>query len=701
MQSKVKLNGARGANVSAHSLTFTNGATIALDGTPTGTAKPTAKGAPETTDGNLAAAVWRIGAPKEWAYFAHLCHSIEAATGETLDRLRVSDWKHATSALIYKSAASLRGRGESLDADTLASECQRCADECDRISEVSAWENARDACEALNTSQAPNGKGNPDKLAVELAAQIAPPQRFKFSTLGEVMTRPDPEFLIERVLVAGATSLLTAKHASFKSFIALDMALCVATGKPWHGFKVKRGAVVYIAAEGAAGIKKRARAWLDYHDEATPENFLVLDVPVQIADEATRAAFIAEVLALEPALIILDTLARCAVGLEENSSKDMGNFADALGKLAHATGAHILTVHHNNKGGDYRGSSAVPAAVDTHLSLERKGDTVTLEILKQKDAEEIGPLFFEKKDVSIAGTQGQAHSIVFERLETRDTGAGGFNDVEQKAFDALFECYGSESVSTSQWKRAASHEKDLPESSFSKARQGLVERKGAVLLVAGEKGGRGASAAMYQIAPSWLPTEESDGAARSTLYGRSTDESAEESNADGSAESAARSTLYDHSTDALRDVSPDIERESGDLERDLTPRSTLYGHSTDESAPESEAQSTENALRSTVPLFDASPDIERESSDFSPILPARSTLYARSTESVEHKPKPHALHSTPPLGGESVERRVKDKVESKPKKGKESRKSGDATGAAAALDGQSHAPANRADEVRI
>ena len=546
----------------------------------------------------------------------------------------------------------MRGRGEPLDADSLASECQRRADECDRPkAKPPSGKYARFACDALNTSQAP--KGNPDKFAVELAAKIAPPQRFKFSTLGEVMTRPDPEFLIERVLVAGATSLLTAKHASFKSFIALDMALCVATGKPWHGFKVKRGAVIYIAAEGAAGIKKRARAWLDYHDEATPENFLVVDVPVQIADDATRAAFIAEVLALEPVFIVLDTLARCAVGLEENSSKDMGAFADALGKLAHATGAHVLCVHHNNKGGDYRGSSAVPAAVDTHLSLERKKDTVTLEILKQKDAEEIGPLFFEKKEVSIAGTQGQAHSIVFERLETRDTGAGAFNDVEQKVFDALFECYGSESVSTAQWKRAASQEKDVPESSFSKARQGLVERKGAVLLIAGEKGGKGTSAAMYQIAPSWMPATET------------TDEATDEAS--------------EKTTDGAE-------------------RSTLYERSTDKSAPESENESHGDALRSTVALLDVSPDIERESGDLGPILTERSTLYERSTESVEHRPIPNALRSTPPLGVESIERRAKSELESKPKNGEKSRKGGDETGAA--LDAQSHAAPDRADEVK-
>ena len=96
---KVNTNGTRAANDGAHTHELDGGATNAPNGTPNST--PT-----EAATGNLEAAVWRIGAPDEWAYFAHLCHAVDDTTGETLERLRVSDWKHPTSALIYKSAAA-------------------------------------------------------------------------------------------------------------------------------------------------------------------------------------------------------------------------------------------------------------------------------------------------------------------------------------------------------------------------------------------------------------------------------------------------------------------------------------------------------------------------------------------------------------------------------------------------------------------
>ena len=322
----------------------------------------------------------------------------------------------------------------------------------------------------------------------------APARRFNFAPLAEVMTRPDPEFLIYRVLPMGAPSLLTATHASFKSFIALDMALSVATGRAWHGFNVRRGAVVYVAAEGASGIKKRARAWLEFYGEKTPDNFVILDVPFQVADAKARADFISEVSELKPVLIILDTLARCAVGLEENSSKDMGEFADALGELAKATGANVLTVHHNNKGGAYRGSSAVPAAVDTHLSLERKSDgdglhVAILKIEKQKDFEEIEPLTFEGKTVTIPDTRGLEHSLVFERVETNNGSAYSLSDSEQKVLSELVAAFSDEGATASGWGQVCL-EAGIPTRTFRRAKERLIKLGAVSCPNKGEKGAK-------------------------------------------------------------------------------------------------------------------------------------------------------------------------------------------------------------------
>jgi hypothetical protein len=337
-----------------------------------------------------------------------------------------------------------------------------------------------------------NGGTLDDILALFHTSPIwTPPakeKRFSLLTLAQLKAKPKPQFLIHGLLVKADTSLLTAKHASFKSFIALDMALCVACDIPFHKHEVARGPVVYIAAEGAVGLTKRAQAWCAHHSADPGENFVVYDSPIQIHDAKTRADLIEEIAGLNPVLIVLDTLARCAVGLEENSSKDMGEFADALDALAKESGAHVMVVHHNNKGGDYRGSSAIPAAVGTHLSLERTGDTVTLTTEKQKDAEELQDLVFEKVEVSIPGTYGEESSLVFEKIDTRPGVGESLGDMAEKVLEEFKAAFSEDGATFSQWEKVCECA-GINSRTFKRAAKELTEKG---ILVCPDKGKRGA-----------------------------------------------------------------------------------------------------------------------------------------------------------------------------------------------------------------
>ena len=67
--------------------------------------------------------------------------------------------------------------------------------------------------------------------------------------------------------------------------------------------------------------------------------------------------------------VVLDTLARCMVGADENSAKDCGVVVDALGQLRRCTPGGlgvVLGVHHAGKDGKtLRGSSAFEGGADT------------------------------------------------------------------------------------------------------------------------------------------------------------------------------------------------------------------------------------------------------------------------------------------------------------------------------------------------
>ena len=70
-------------------------------------------------------------------------------------------------------------------------------------------------------------------------------------------------------------------------------------------------------------------------------------------------------------LVVLDTLARCMVGADENSAKDCGEVVDALVRLReHTAGGRgvILGVHHTGKDGKtFRGSSVFEAGAAAAL----------------------------------------------------------------------------------------------------------------------------------------------------------------------------------------------------------------------------------------------------------------------------------------------------------------------------------------------
>ena len=212
-------------------------------------------------------------------------------------------------------------------------------------------------------------------------------------SLVNLMQRPDPRYLVDGLLVEGTLSLMTGKHASYKSFIALDIAMSVATGRSVFGMPTNKGNVVYVAAEGANGLKRRANAWCHHYNEPIPENFDVFGNALQITDAELRGHFLDSIGQRD--LIILDTLAMCAVGLEENNATDMGKFVQATKAISTTAQAHVLIVHHNNKGDTYRGSSALPAGVDTHILIkrdEKQHNKVSIAVDKQKDDEERDPI---------------------------------------------------------------------------------------------------------------------------------------------------------------------------------------------------------------------------------------------------------------------------------------------------------------------
>lgn len=219
---------------------------------------------------------------------------------------------------------------------------------------------------------------------------------------------PEPTWLLPGVLPADSTVMFYGQPSSYKSFLALDLALTLASGVAGFGAPAREPQqVVYVAGEGPRSISRYRRpAWRLARDVSGPIPFnIVTDMPL-IASRNMFEEFISEIRgrALHPKLIVLDTLARAMAGLNENDAKDAGLFIEAVEALKREFGCTVLVVHHEGKeqGRGARGSSALVGGFDAvyEIKADKGTKAVALWNRKQKDAAEVEkPWMFEGREI--------------------------------------------------------------------------------------------------------------------------------------------------------------------------------------------------------------------------------------------------------------------------------------------------------------
>jgi RecA/RadA recombinase len=242
------------------------------------------------------------------------------------------------------------------------------------------------------------------------------PVKSKFGALYlDQLDDPGPEhnWLVQGWLAANEVSVVAGASRSGKSFLALETGLCVAEARPLFGLKVKHGAVVYQAGEGAIGVKKRLRAWRQHHGRVwtreTP--FVLLQRPIDIYHSTEEVdSLISEVLAHAKVfedplrLVVIDTLATATPGADENSGRDMSTVLGNVARICDKCQCHVMLVHHlNAAGGKLRGHTSVYANVGQVMLVERDEDTGirTVKLDKQKDDIDGKEMKFELMQVTI------------------------------------------------------------------------------------------------------------------------------------------------------------------------------------------------------------------------------------------------------------------------------------------------------------
>ncbi|MGO9237253.1 MAG: AAA family ATPase [Methylocella sp.] len=226
----------------------------------------------------------------------------------------------------------------------------------------------------------------------------AVPPRFQLIPFDQIKFDEEEEWLVKKLLPKRGVAAFYGRQSTFKSFGAMDCGLHVAIGWNWAGRRVTQAPVVYIAAEGAAGVRKRKIGFELQHAEYLPKHVPFYMIPAApnlgVGQDDLNALIAAtEMCGIAPGLIIVDTLSQTLGGAEENGA-GMQQFIANAQALAECFGCLVLVVHHSGLSDTDRprGHSSLACALDALVHFERKEGTKSsvMTVQKLKDEEDEG-----------------------------------------------------------------------------------------------------------------------------------------------------------------------------------------------------------------------------------------------------------------------------------------------------------------------
>jgi len=260
----------------------------------------------------------------------------------------------------------------------------------------------------------------------EPSPETKPARRFGFIHNSDLEAKI-PEWVVRPFIESDSLVQIFGDPNCGKSFIGLDIAACVATGKDFHGKQTsKSGAAYYIAAEGRNGIKRRLKAWENRYQQPLVGWPLFISTGAGNLCDPESAAEIVD--AIEgagepPAVIVIDTLARNFGPGDENSTKDMNMFIAALDRIRERYRCTIILIHHTGHGDKSRGrgAMALKGALDAEYRLDKDiYGVVRCEATKMKDAEIPEPMAFTIVSVEIGMLDEDGEPVTSAVLDSTD-----------------------------------------------------------------------------------------------------------------------------------------------------------------------------------------------------------------------------------------------------------------------------------------
>lgn len=229
------------------------------------------------------------------------------------------------------------------------------------------------------------------------------------------------EWLVPNVLPAKGLSSCYGESGAGKTFFVIDMFVRVAAGLPWWGRGLQSKRVVYVAAEGAVGVRLRLQAIAkDLGLDLSTIPLYVLAGQPNIMEATDVKALVQGIRSIGGAdVVVLDTIAQVTPGSNENSSEDMGKALKHCQTLQSVLDCAVVLVGHSGKDTNrgQRGWSGIKGAMDAQIEVTRTATYRAATVSKLKDGTGEGVEYmFQLKEVllDVCPVDGDTTSCVVE-----------------------------------------------------------------------------------------------------------------------------------------------------------------------------------------------------------------------------------------------------------------------------------------------
>lgn len=198
-------------------------------------------------------------------------------------------------------------------------------------------------------------------------------------------------YLGDRLLPAKGKMEICGAPGIMKSFLALGLGFCFATGQPWLGFPTIQTRTLIAHFEMSYEVEHERHTDMSQVYELEPgllfgtnAGFIPLDI------DASFAYFMEGIAPIDPRVIILDYW-RCCYAGNENNAEDVVKFTSNMDTMIRERNISIILLHHSNKNPLYTsgldkssGSIALPGWMDSVLYVARQPNGLQLQFPKTR-----------------------------------------------------------------------------------------------------------------------------------------------------------------------------------------------------------------------------------------------------------------------------------------------------------------------------